>query len=141
MREALCFFEHGGTQINDACRQAVSHAADTWRRFYRLHQQKQVSGDDGRAKPPVSTWTVRVQVQGYAPDADNPRASERLSLLRALAVADELGRSGVPDGCITLIGVGHGTAPTPTEALDPHDRRVSIDPTIVTPGAACAGLR
>lgn len=123
------------------CQEIIGHAASTWRRFYRIHQQKQASSGDGRAKPSTSTWTVRVQVQGYAPDMVNPQASERLSLLRALAVADELGRFGVPDGCITLIGVGDGKAPTPAEALNQHDRGVSIDPAIVTPGTACAGLR
>jgi outer membrane protein OmpA-like peptidoglycan-associated protein len=69
-----------------------------------------------------------VQVTGYTDTSGSSRYNERLSVLRARAVAAVLGRDGVPPGAMVVTGHGENDlrVPTPDSDREPQNRRVEI---------------
>lgn len=106
-RSLLCFFAPGSAELTDSCKQVIRETAATWFKFSPKH-------------------SYRLEVRGYAQEADIPQSNDRLSALRALAVAGELRRQGIPDEHITAIGFGAENPIVSDAPLDPQNRRAWI---------------
>lgn len=68
----------------------------------------------------------QLEVRGYAQELSVPGANDRLSALRALSVANELQRWGVPQEFITSVGFGMEDPFVRGEPLNPQNRRAWI---------------
>ena len=127
-RAYYCFFDRGSVRVTDLCRQIVTEMAHAWR---VLHDGSVADHSEVTSLPtPKNAGRpgVRIAVHAYAPDAKNPKAGTRLSLLRALAVEGELRSAGVLDESITPVGFGSDIPPyggfPPDKPLDPQNRVV-----------------
>ena len=118
----LCFFEQGSVELSDRCKAIIGEAVHSWR--LRQEGREFVSDDLDEGLAPA--YVARFEVWGYAQDAGGPVDDDRLSVRRALAVAQELKRLGVPDGFITPIGFGDADPLVPGDPMDPQNRRVQV---------------
>jgi OOP family OmpA-OmpF porin len=69
-----------------------------------------------------------VQVIGHTDTSGSPAYNQRLSVRRAEVVANGLQQSGVPQGAMTVTGVGQNDlkVPTPPGVREPQNRRTEI---------------
>ena len=106
VRTYLVFFDWDRADLSDRARQIVAEAAAAATRVQ----------------------TTRIEVQGNADRTGTSTYNQRLSLRRARAVADELVRSGIPQGEISVQGFGETRPLVPTLAgvREPENRRVEI---------------
>jgi outer membrane protein OmpA-like peptidoglycan-associated protein len=79
----------------------------------------------------VSTCTETpgyLEIHGFAPDASSKKEGDRLSILRALAVAEEIRRSSLPATNFTIVGRGSDLALARGDPASPQNRVAIIFP-------------
>jgi OmpA-OmpF porin, OOP family len=120
-RTYLCFFPHGESVLLDRCLGVLAEFAGTWKRLA-----------DGTEIPfygertPLPAVRHRVEVHGHADASHSPLMAHQLALRRALAVADEILRLGVPAELVTVIGFDNTHPLIPADGAEPQNRRVEL---------------
>jgi outer membrane protein OmpA-like peptidoglycan-associated protein len=105
-RSYLVFFDWDKASLTDRARQIVAEAAANASRVQY----------------------TRIEVNGYTDTSGTPKYNQGLSVRRALAVAEELVKDGVPRNAIAIQGFGetHLLVPTGPGMREPQNRRVEI---------------
>ena len=100
------FFDWNRADVTPDAQQIVAAAANTF-----------------KSGPPVP-----VQVIGHTDTSGSPAYNQKLSERRAQNVASDLVQQGVPQGAMTVTGVGQNDlkVPTPPGVREPQNRRVEI---------------
>ncbi len=120
-----CFFDEGSAKLTDRCHEILQEAVASWHREREGRQYKSDAIDPG--DPYAPPYTAHFRVLGYAPDAANATAADRLSVRRASSVAAELEQLGIPGDLITVIGLGNKELLAPNTPKDPQNRLVDIE--------------
>lgn len=119
-----CFFDIGSSDLTDRCRQVIESAVASW---HREREGREGKSDNIDPKDPYAPpYTAHLRILGYAPDAANPAAADRLSVRRAAAVAAVLQQLGIPNDLITVVGLGDKQLFVPNDRVDPQNRLVYI---------------
>ena len=118
-----CFFDRESVDIGSRCKGVIDEVVKSWntlREGRRTFQHMDL--------PPtfVPAFTAPLEVRGCAQDAETPKGNSRLSMLRAVAVANEVIRLNIPKELVTPIGLGDVCPLIPDAALDPQNRRTLI---------------
>ncbi|WP_372622973.1 OmpA family protein [Falsiroseomonas sp.] len=105
-RTYLVFFDFDRADLTDRARQIIAEAAQNSTRVQ----------------------TTRIEVAGHADRAGNPQYNQRLSERRAMAVAQELERRGIPRQAMVIQAFGESRplVPTADGVREPQNRRVEI---------------
>ena len=119
-----CFFDAGSANLTDRCHQILQEAVASWQREREGRQYKSDAIDPN--DPYAPPYTAHFRVLGYAPDADDALAADRLSVRRASSVAAELEQLGIPGDLITVVGFGKKAPLVPDAPNDVRNRLVDI---------------
>ncbi|NKC29404.1 OmpA family protein [Roseomonas sp. BU-1] len=105
-RTYLVFFDFDRADLTDRARQIIGEAATNSQRV----------------------GTTRIEVSGHADRSGTPQYNQRLSERRAMAVAAELERRGVPRAAMAIQAFGESRplVPTADGVREPQNRRVEI---------------
>jgi OOP family OmpA-OmpF porin len=117
----LCFFSQDEPALTDRCRSVLSEFAAAWK---RLAEGTEIPfyGD----RTPLPAVRHRVEVHGHADASHSPLMAHQIALRRALAVADEIVRLGVPSEVVTVIGFDNSRPLVSTDQPEPQNRRVEV---------------
>lgn len=120
-RHYLCFFAQDDATATDRCRGVLAEFAAAWK---RLAEGTEIPfyGD----RTPLPPHRYRVEVQGHADASHSPLMAHQIALRRALAVADEIVRLGVPTELVTVIGFGNSHPLISADGAEPQNRRVEL---------------
>jgi outer membrane protein OmpA-like peptidoglycan-associated protein len=120
-RNYLCFFAADDATPSARCRGVLAEFAAHWQRM-AAGTEVPFYGDR-TALPPVSH---RIEVHGHDDKSNSQPKAHQIALRRALAVADEIVRLGVPPEFITVIGFDNASPLVPTDQPEPQNRRVQL---------------
>jgi hypothetical protein len=116
-RSFRCFFALQSAELTTRCRLIIAEDVETWRavRDGRLTDFQRERG--------LTAHMMRVEIHAYAQDSDSPDFDERLSQARGAAIAEEMGRLGIPRELIAVLHWGARRPLAPGQTLDPQNRR------------------
>lgn len=116
----LCFFATGSAELSLRCRDSVLQFADMWHRMRR----GEVRGWPDEPRMPA--YTMRVEVQGHADEAEATVGEASLGKVRAEAVAAFLRLNGLPADVMEVTAFGADRPLVVTSEAEPQNRSVEL---------------